>query len=130
VHPWLTAAAVLAFATGLVHSLLGERLIFRHLRRSSLVPSLPAPPLQARHVRILWATWHLVSVLGWVLASLLWRLARSGERGLTADGLLGAVAFGFLAGALLVLVGTRGRHPGWVALAAVAVLSWLGIGSA
>jgi hypothetical protein len=62
-HSLLVAAAVIATVTGFVHSLLGERLIFRHLRASSLVPSLPAPPLQSRHVRILWATWHLASVL-------------------------------------------------------------------
>jgi hypothetical protein len=31
---------------------------------------------------------------------------------------------------LLVLVGTRGRHPGWIALAAVAALVWTGAGTA
>ena len=63
VQPLLAGASLLAILTGVVHSLLGERLIFRHVRSKSVVPSLPAPPLQARHIRILWATWHLASVL-------------------------------------------------------------------
>ena len=123
----LTTAAVLAIATGVVHSLLGERLIFRHLRRSSLVPSLPAPPLQARNVRILWATWHLASVFAWALAGLLWQLAREPGAALSARLVLSASAAAFVVGSLLVLVGTRGRHPGWVALGAVGVLSWVAI---
>jgi len=126
----LATAAVLAIVTGVVHSLLGERLIFRHLRQSSLVPSLPAPPLQGRNVRILWATWHLASVFGWAFAGLLWQLAKDPGAGLSANSVLCASAAGFLAGALLVLVGTRGRHPGWLALGAVGILSWAAIGSA
>ena len=126
----LTTAAVLAIATGVVHSLLGERLIFRHLRRSSLVPSLPAPPLQARNVRILWATWHLASVFAWALAGLLWQLAREPGAALSARLVLSASAAAFVLGSLLVLVSTRGRHPGWVALGAVGVLSWVAIGAA
>ena len=126
----LTTAAVHAIATGVVHSLLGERLIFRHLRRSSLVPSLPAPPLQARNVRILWATWHLASVFAWALAGLLWQLAREPGAALSARLVLSASAAAFVLGSLLVLVSTRGRHPGWVALGAVGVLSWVAIGAA
>lgn len=129
-QPLLATAAVLAIATGVVHSLLGERLIFRHLRQSSLVPSLPAPPLQGRNVRILWATWHLASVFGWAFAGLLWQLAKNPGVALSASSVLCASAAGFLAGALLVLVGTRGRHPGWVALGAVGILSWAAIGAA
>ena len=129
-QPLLTTAAVLAIATGVVHSLLGERLIFRHLRRSSLVPSLPAPPLQARNVRILWATWHLASVFAWALAGLLWQLAREPGAALSARLVLSASAAAFVLGSLLVLVSTRGRHPGWVALGAVGVLSWVAIGAA
>ena len=64
---WYFAAGVLAAVTGVVHSVLGERLVFRHLRQGSVVPTGDAPPLRSRHVRILWATWHLASVLAWAL---------------------------------------------------------------
>jgi hypothetical protein len=126
----LATAAVLATITGVVHSVLGEWLIFRHLRESALVPSLPAPPLQGRNVRILWATWHLASVLGSAFAGLLWQLAHSPEAVLPASTVLGVTAAAFLAGSMLVLVGTRGRHPGWVALGVVGTLSWAAIGVA
>lgn len=128
-QPLLATAAILAIVTGFVHSLLGERLIFRHLRKSTLVPTLAAAPLQSRHVRILWATWHLASVLAWAMAGLLWQLAQRPGAALSSQLVLGAFAAAFVAGSLLVLVGTRGRHPGWVALGAVGILSWMAMGS-
>jgi hypothetical protein len=119
----LHAAAVLAVVTGLVHSVLGERLIFRHLRQGTLVPQLGAPPLRARNIRILWSTWHLASVFSWAFAALLFSLANSPEAPLRQR-VLQAVIAANAGGAMLVLVGTRGRHPGWVALGAVAVCTW------
>ena len=113
--------AILAVLTGLAHSVLGEILIFQHLRRGSLVPALGAPPLRERHVRILWATWHLVTLFGLAFAGLLFQLALG--RAVTASHVTGAIVFANLGSAVLVLVGTKGRHPGWVALAAVAALT-------
>lgn len=126
----LAAASLLAIATGVAHSWLGERLIFRRLRAQAWVPNRPAPPLQGRHVRILWATWHLASVLAWAFAGLLWQLALHPGAGVSARTVLVAAAAGFIGSALLVLVGTRGRHPGWIALGAVGVLSLLAMRAA
>lgn len=116
---WLTAAAILLAITGLVHSLLGERLIFRHLRAGTWVPNRGVPPLRARHVRILWATWHLASVLGAGFAVILWGMAAT-PAAPTRDLVLPALGGACALGAWLVLVGTRGRHPGWLALGGVA----------
>lgn len=118
--PYLVAAVV-ALATGIVHSVLGETLIFRHLRDGGLVPVLGAPPLRERNVRIIWATWHLATLFGWAFAGVLFQLALG--RPVTVPLVVGAVVFAYLGGAVLVLVGTKGRHPGWVALAAVAALT-------
>ena len=63
-NPLLLAAAGLALV-GLVHSVLGEVLVFRTLRTHGLVPTAGYPVLRERQVRILWASWHLVTVLGW-----------------------------------------------------------------
>jgi hypothetical protein len=117
----LFAAATLAAATGIVHSVFGEVLVFRPLRDGGLVPARSAPPLRERHVRILWATWHLASVFGWAFAGILLRVSLGHP--LSAPLVLGATACAYLGGALLVLIGTRGRHPGWIALAAVATLT-------
>ncbi|MFC0134728.1 hypothetical protein CR105_22200 [Massilia eurypsychrophila] len=121
----LMTAGVLAIAIGLVHSVFGEVLIFRHLRKDGFVPSMGAAPLRARHIGILWATWHLATVFGWAFAGAILRLAVAPDAAPGAV-IMSAAVFANLAGALLVLVGTRGRHPGWIALSAVAALVWFG----
>lgn len=120
---WFLAAGLLAATTGVVHSVLGERLIFRHLRAGSLVPTIGAPPLRERHVRILWATWHIGSVFGWAFAGVLLRLAFAPLDHTIGPLVVSAIAFGYLGSSLLVLVGTKGQHPGWIALLLVAILT-------
>jgi len=51
-------AGVLAAVTGLAHSVLGERLIFRHLRRGGAGPTLGPPPRAGRPVATPCAPWH------------------------------------------------------------------------
>ena len=119
------AAGVIALITGVGHSVLGEILIFRHLRSSGLVPTMAAPPLRERHIRIIWATWHLASVFGWAFAGILLRLAIAPD-GSPSALIVSAVVFANLAGSLLVLIGTKGKHPGWIALLLVALLTWFG----
>ncbi len=124
---YFIAAAVLAFAVGLVHSVLGERLIFRRMRSAGFIPTSGGSALREPHVRILWASWHVVTVLGWCMAATLALLALpSFSRQIPA--FVGeAIAVAMLASSLLVLVGTRGRHPGWIGLLAVAVLAAMGL---
>ena len=120
-------AAAIAVLTGIAHSVLGEVLIFRQLRQGTLVPAGEAPPLRPRHIRILWATWHLASVFGWAFAVVLARLAVTPDAALRTL-IVEAAVVAYAGGALLVLIGTRGRHPGWLALAAVAALTWVAVG--
>jgi hypothetical protein len=114
-NTYLLAAGVVAIGVGAIHSLLGEILIFRHLRDKTIVPALSAPPLRERHVRILWASWHIPTVFSWAFAALI----------LNVSTLERAAILAFFTSAILVLIGTKGRHPGWVGLLAVAVLIWL-----
>jgi len=122
----LAIAAVLATLTGIAHSVLGELLIFRHLRQGTLVPAEDAPPLRNRHIRILWATWHLATVFGLAFAAVLARLAVTPDASMPTL-LAGATVAAYASGSLLVLGGTKGRHPGWFALAAVAALTWVAL---
>lgn len=119
---FLIAAAVLAFLVGLTHSVLGEVRIFSRLRQGGLVPSAGTGALKESHVRILWATWHAVTGFGWAMAVLLiWTAAAAPLDPFVAPMPI-VIAGGMALGSLLVLVGTRGRHLGWVGLGAVAVL--------
>ncbi len=116
-------AGILAVFVGLVHSVLGEVLIFRHLRQSHWIPTQSPPPLTERHIRIIWATWHLASVFGFVLAAVLFALASPSLdfKSVTVH----SIAVGFLLASLLVLVATKGKHPGWIGLLLVSVCLWL-----
>ncbi|WP_034695501.1 hypothetical protein [Acidovorax sp. NO-1] len=116
------AGAILMALIGVIHTVLGEVLIFQRMRVKGVVPTKGGEVLRERNVRILWATWHLVTVLGFLVAVVIVHLIRmpagSVESRLLVVSLIGAM----LASSLLVLVGTRGRHPGWAGLLVVALL--------
>ena len=113
----LAAAAVLALIVGLVHSVFGEILIFRRLE-----PSPDGARAHRRPFDILWACWHIATVMGLSLAALLWALATMPEPFPLRTVLVVAIASAYAVSGVLVLVGTRARHPGWIGLLGVAVL--------
>jgi hypothetical protein len=117
------AAGVLTAITGLIHSVLGETLIFQHLRNGTLAPAMGAPPLRERHVRIIWATWHLATVFGFAMAGILVWLGLAPPNQSPKPVVVGAIVVAYLAGSMLVLIGTKGRHPGWIALLLVSALA-------
>ena len=121
---YLVTAATVAALVGVAHSALGEVLIFRKLSKGTLIPNQAAAPLELRNVRILWATWHLASAFGFGFAAILLILANreSAPDPVTAWTLI----LSFAVGSFLVLVATRGRHPGWIGLLIVSVLTYLG----
>lgn len=122
-----TAAAILAIVVALVHSILGEIMIFRRLRTPGrVIPTDGGDRLRGSNVRILWASWHVLTVFGLGMAAILLRLASS-ARTAENDFIAQTIAVSMLGGSLLVLAGTRGRHPGWVGLLGVAGLVWLGV---
>lgn len=123
---YFVIAAALAFLVGLVHSVLGERLIFRRLRQDGFVPTNGGKLLGERHVRILWASWHVLTVFGWCIASILLWLSLPSSSTSSAWFIEQAVIIAMLVGSALVFIGTKARHPGWAGLLAVAVFVWLG----
>ena len=125
-NSYFLAAAALALSVGLIHSVLGEFLIFQRMRKSGLVPTDGGSVLQERHVRILWASWHVITVLGCVIAATLYWLATPQAGHASPGFLVLAIFIGMLGSSALVLVGTNGKHPGWIGLLGVAVLVWLG----
>jgi hypothetical protein len=121
---YLFAAGIVAALVGVVHSVLGEVLIFRKLRKGTIVPDQAAAPLELRNVQILWATWHLASAFGFGLAAILLVFANreSAPDPVTAWALI----LSFAVASFLVLVATRAKHPGWIGLLIVSVLTYLG----
>lgn len=111
---------------GIAHSVLGEVLIFNRLRGGYVVPTEGGSLLRERHVRILWASWHLVTIFGFVFAAVLVRIGWNPAFPQQTF-LLSAIAAGMMAGGLLVLYATLGRHPGWIGLLAIAILLWFAL---
>lgn len=116
----LFAAAGLLVLTALAHSVMGERLIFSHWRKTNAA----GPP--AAVAGILQATWHALSVLGVAVAAVLWRLSTVEEPSPDHAFITATIAAAVAACAALVLVYTRGKHPGWLALCVAAILVGLG----
>lgn len=125
-NTYFVVAAATMLVVGLVHSVLGERLIFRRLRQHGFIPTNGGTLLHEQHVRILWATWHLVTLLGWAMAAVLLYLASPASTNHPTAFAAQAFAVATLAGAACVFIGTRARHPGWIGLLVMAVCAWLG----
>ncbi len=116
------AASFILILTAISHSVIGEIMIFRKLSNGQIVPNISAPPLEERNVRILWASWHLTSVFGLVFALTLFKIGINAP--LSAPELTFSIAIACFLGGVLVLVGTKGRHPGWISLTLASFLIW------
>ena len=122
-------AGILCFILGLVHSILGEILIFSSKRdKGRIVPSKKGPGLRESHLRIIWATWHLASVFGWAFGVVVIKISSinntlSVE---STDIIIQSIIYAMIAGSLLVLIGTKGRHPGWIVLLTIGILLIIG----
>ena len=123
---FLFSASIITFVVGLIHTVLGEVIVFRKMRRHGFIPTDGGSLLSESDVRILWSTWHALTAFGWGMALLLLWLARHSSHDSTYPLLINIVATSMLVGSALVFIGTKGRHPGWVGLLIVALLSWIG----
>lgn len=124
-NAWLISAALLLVAMGVIHSLLGERLIFRASRS---VAGARERGGWGRYTGIVRATWHLVSLLGWWIAAVLAHAAQAPAGAVLPGWSAGLLVAATVFGGLLVAAQTQGRHPGWVGLltagALVAAGTW------
>jgi hypothetical protein len=118
---YLLAASILTALIGLAHSVIGEIMIFKALRRDTWIPTQGGSALREFQVRIVWATWHVVSVLAWALAAILLHMSGAVAMPLL-DWLTLSMMAALVVSAALVLIGTRGRHPAWLGLLLVSAL--------
>ena len=121
-------AGVLCFILGIVHSILGEYLIFKSKRKgSSLVPSIGSKDLREAHLRIIWATWHLASVFGWGFGVILIKLSTKDlDTNVLHNYIIYSIVSSVILGGLLVLIGTKAKHPGWIVLFLIGILLLIG----
>ncbi|MGL5446829.1 MAG: hypothetical protein ACRDBL_05930 [Rhabdaerophilum sp.] len=114
-------AGLLAVLLGLAHSIAGEHLIFRGLK-DSLARSEGRPVLSEQRVRVLRGAWHLVTIFGFALGAL---LIASSIRNLVLDPVM-IIGVTMVVSGLFWALATRGRHPAWMVLFAIAGLCFWG----
>ena len=117
----LLAAALIAIATVLVHSILGEWLIIGRLQ-AKLLPSVRGS--RTITLRTLRFAWYITTVLGLGIALILLHQAKLAAPDVFV---LRCLMLTFFASFLVALLGSRARHPSWIAFIAMAVLVKLAI---
>jgi hypothetical protein len=104
----LYLAAVLLVLVGVAHSYLGERFILiRLFRRADLPRLFGGTQFTTRTLRF---AWHITTLAWWGFAAILVQLAQGP---VSRRGIALAIGFTFLATALAVFAGSRGRHLAW-----------------
>ncbi|MBK6266232.1 hypothetical protein JKA74_14395 [Marivirga sp. S37H4] len=124
-NTYFLLAGILCFLLGLAHSLIGEYLIFKEKRKTGkLVPTKGSVGLKERHLRIIWATWHLASFFGWCIGAFLVKISleRNSLDSEILDFLINATTYTMFASSFLVLIGTKGKHPGWIVFMLIGIL--------
>ena len=126
---YLLIAGILFFLLGVAHSVLGEYLIFNDKRnKGNLVPSKNSAEMKERHLRIIWATWHLSSFLGWCIWAILIKISfeQNELNSNISDFFVQSIIYVTFISSLLVLVGTKGKHPGWIGFLLIGILLLIG----
>ena len=124
---YLASAGILAIVLGLVHSILGEVLVFQKLRnKQNMYWIAIGSELPIRSIRILWASWHVVTVFGIAIGVIVLQLAQATPEQVTlVDFFKTTILIAIAVAGLIVLFGTRGRHPGWLVLLIISMLIWV-----
>lgn len=105
----LYVAALLAFAVGVAHSVLGEKYILMRLFGDATFTT-----------RTLRFAWHLTTIAWWGFGAMLVLAARGM---LSAGSALLVLSATMAATGLAILVASRGRHLAWPVFLAIAVIS-------
>ncbi len=127
INPYILIAGVLTIILSIIHSILGEHLIFSKKReQNKLVPSKANHSSEERHLRIIWATWHLSSCFGPCIGILLIKASSISTTNPLLVLLIQLAIPTMFITSLIVLVGTKGKHPGWFVLFLIGVFLVLG----
>ena len=120
---YLLISAIIIIVIGVVHSIVGEKLIIIPTLKLEL-PQIGGSDLIAG--RTLRFAWHLTTLVWWAIAAMLISFA---NQPLTPPAMIAvqifSVAF-FLSG-ITSLVIARGKHFSWYVFLTVSLLMWLGV---
>lgn len=124
---YLFSAGIVLLALAGLHSIIGERLIFRHLRAGTPGHEAARKLLPARRWDALWSTWHLVSLLSLGLGAAMIAAAMENDMTRAVEVTAMILAATFAVSSVYWFAGTKGKHPAWVGLLAIAVLVFMAV---
>jgi hypothetical protein len=119
---YLLSAGVLMFVLAAAHSVLGERLIFRHVRAGTPGHEAATALLPQRRWDSLWSTWHLLSLIGLGLSAAMVAASTFDDLTQAVDIVAIILAVTFAVSGVFWFAGTKGKHPAWIVLFAIAGL--------
>lgn len=116
----LIIAAILLFAVGAMHSILGgKRLIAPILAR----PDLPVILGSLENTRLtLWVGWHILTLFWWGQALVLVVIALAPEHTILAT--LLTLSAGTAIGGILALVLSRAKHRSWIMFLPLSIITF------
>ncbi len=115
----LFIAGMLAFAIGLIHSVLGEKFVVVPLCGDNCPPIGRSQSFMRQVVRF---AWHITTLLLWGFSALLINMSMASRGLFTARAIVG---WTFFVCAIASLIGVRGRHYSWVVFGIIAGLTLL-----
>lgn len=126
INGYLFSAGVLTILLAIGHSLRGERLIFKPLRKK--IKGNGLKDMSIADVAILWSTWHIVSLFALVPAVAFIKIAyfTYNEVNELSNLIVKITTWIMVVASLIILIKTKGKHPAWVILLVIAILSFLG----
>ncbi|MEE9330266.1 MAG: hypothetical protein V3V30_09025 [Parvularculaceae bacterium] len=117
----LIIAILSTFLLGVMHSVLGEKLLIKPLLALNNLPAIRGSQKATR--RVIRLAWHLTSLFMWSFVALLVALQFNPNR--LDAALLGTTAILFGISAVVSFGGSRGRHPAWPLFLTVTVTTAL-----
>jgi hypothetical protein len=108
----LVTAGILSIVVGLIHSVLGEVLIFKRLHKGAIVPTIGKSLLQKSNVRILWATWRIATLFGWTMGLIILRLSQINLDPVLTQFVIQCISVSMFASGLLVFIATKANTQG------------------
>jgi hypothetical protein len=120
---YFLSAGILTFGLVITHSILGEVLIFRYLRNIKFEIPEWYFLLNRQKVNLLRTSWHSITIFGIGFAMILIRMALPEARQVCFERL---ITITFLFSNFYWLIGTKGKHPAWIVLFTITILTILG----
>jgi len=118
-------AGILAVLLGIIHSVLGEKLIFRRLSQGDPIPAPWNKTLSGQRMRSIRSSWHLVSFFGWGIAAILLRMSFQAATEEYVIFAKNTFVVTFFITAIYWFIGTKGKHPAWIVLLLIGSLTWI-----